>query len=160
MMFKRLSTRLAKLSNKKVRLFLISAALLAVPLESSQGQLTVVTGSPPCSRGLLNAPVRCDVWARCESSTLRVILRADITMYKTCPGFSVFNDAYADIAVNRTGVVYGANAHLNSQPGPLLDFKYVQYSCAGGRTVSEGSGIPCPEHQVGQEDILRRIPSK
>lgn len=72
-MFLKFPSQLAKcmLSNKRLRLFMISGVLLAVPFVSSQGQTGgyVVRSEPPCSRGFYDndRPCRCKQWAQCEA---------------------------------------------------------------------------------------------
>jgi len=145
-----------KLSHVTLFIF-VFAVLLAIPFVSARGQGVVVRSSPPCSRGFPNKPTYCGVWAQCESAYVTVTLNAGITMYKVCPGYWVYNDAYADAAVNRTGVVYGGNSHLGGASGTLLEYHYVNYSCGGVRTVNSGNPSQCPDIPGGASGIIGEV---
>lgn len=122
---------------------MISGVLLAVPIVSSQAQ-GIITSSGPCSRGLPNKPVYCGVWAQYEDVYVKLTLSGGVTMNKRCPFNSTYNDAYADAAVDRSGIVYGGNGHLGGASGTLLEYFYVHGSWAGVKSVNQKVLQPCP----------------
>jgi hypothetical protein len=151
-MFKKLSTLLAKyaLSNEKFCLFMISAALLAVPLTSSQAQGVVISATPPCDRGLNNRAVRCEVSARCKmSANLYSLLDAWVRTDKFCPFNVVYNYAYAGKSANLTGVVFGGSSQLGSGGGPMMEYSYFTFSCAGIKHNTQDVIRTCPEPSGG-----------
>lgn len=120
-MFRKLSSWSAdcEFSKEKLRLFIISAALLAFPFVSSQAQ--VVVSSPTCIRGLNNIRATCTGWARCQSPLFySIMLRGFMSTYKKCPGYTVHNYASVYKLDNLTGIGVDGQTYLYSGGGPTL----------------------------------------
>lgn len=85
-----------------------------------------------------------------------------MTVYQTCPGYTVHNYASVYTLVNLNGLGADGQTYLYSGGGPTLMFRYTQMSCQGVKTVNTRVVRQCPAPPSTTEDLtetLSQIPT-